>query len=79
MAITIGSLPSTPWLERVSLWRWAVVFMAIWFRRNKVLYAAGLVRWQPPPIGTVKVNIDVAVDVSSLLVGFGMVVRDSSG
>ncbi|KAL5837076.1 hypothetical protein ACOSQ3_014245 [Xanthoceras sorbifolium] len=49
-----------------------VLLWQIWFRRNKVL-------WQPPPTGTVKVNIDVAVDVSSLLVGFGMVVRDSSG
>ncbi|WCJ18457.1 hypothetical protein M5689_000806 [Euphorbia peplus] len=36
-------------------------------------------RWQPPPIGTVKVNFDIATNGTRKLLGFAAVCRDNGG
>ncbi|KAL5787140.1 hypothetical protein ACOSP7_004089 [Xanthoceras sorbifolium] len=43
------------------------------------MLAALSVKWRPPDPGLVKVNSDAAIDSSSCLVGFGLVVRDQLG
>ena len=37
-----------------------------------------VLRWTPSPLSTLKINVDVAVKLSSLVV-FGFVTRDTSG
>jgi hypothetical protein len=38
-----------------------------------------MVKWSPPPVGVVKANWDVAVDMKNGKLGYGCVIRDSSG
>jgi hypothetical protein len=38
-----------------------------------------LVKWSPPTVGVVKANWDVAVDMKNGKLGYGCVIRDSSG
>ena len=36
-------------------------------------------QWEPPPIGTYKINVDAAIHVGSQTVGLGVVFRGSDG
>jgi hypothetical protein len=38
-----------------------------------------MVKWSPPPVGVVKANWDVAVDMKNGKLGYGCVIRDSGG
>ena len=38
-----------------------------------------LMRWKKPKVGNLKLNIDVAIDRSNDLIGFGMILRDFKG
>jgi ribonuclease HI len=38
-----------------------------------------MVKWSPPPVGVVKANWNVAVDMKNGKLGYGCVIRDSSG
>jgi hypothetical protein len=37
-----------------------------------------MVKWSPPPVGVVKANWDVAVDMKNGKLGYGCVIRDIS-
>ena len=36
-------------------------------------------QWEPPPIGTYKINVDATIHVGSQIVGLGVVVRGFDG
>ena len=38
-----------------------------------------LMRWKKSEVGNLKLNIDVAIDRSNDLIGFGMILRDFKG
>ncbi len=40
---------------------------------------AGQARWTPPPLGFLKINCDAALDSHQGTIGFGFLIRDSSG
>ncbi|KAM6593117.1 hypothetical protein CsatA_000820 [Cannabis sativa] len=48
----------------------------------KVSHSVGVatpIKWQPPPVHCLKMNIDVAFDSSQKRIGLGIIIRDFSG
>uniref|UniRef100_A0A803QE55 RNase H type-1 domain-containing protein n=1 Tax=Cannabis sativa TaxID=3483 RepID=A0A803QE55_CANSA len=48
-------------------------------KASHLVGVAAPIKWQPPPVHCLKMNIDAAFDSSQKRIGLGIIIRDSSG